>query len=55
MIQNFKSLKKCAFSYSSIYNITITSKLVELKEGWCCDVLTITNMNISPENSHYCC
>ena len=49
-----KIIDKCVFSNSAIMRITIPSKLVELKEGWCCATLYLTEIIVSPNNPRYC-
>lgn len=52
---NLKIINKLAFSFSSIENITITSKVIELKEGWSSFTSKLMNVKVSSDNPRYFC
>ena len=48
-----RSFEKNAFYGSLIESITIPSKVIELKEGWCSDTPKLISIKVSPDNAYY--
>lgn len=48
------TIENKAFGYSAIETLTIPENLIELKSGWCENVVDLKNIILSPKNKNFC-